>query len=228
MNPDIIKAIAFDLDGTLINTLPDMLAAANAMRQQLDLPSLPAERISSYIGDGIASLVHRALSDQIDGTVNAADWARGFQAFVSHYRANLCVDSTVYPGVTTALGLLKARQLPLAVITNKSARLATPLLQHLGLADDFSLILGGDSLTEKKPSPLPLLHTCQVFNIAPAELLMVGDSKNDLLAARAAGCPVALVSYGYADVGKLGADLVLDSIEALYTLLQPSASKTRQ
>lgn len=223
MKLDAIKAIAFDLDGTLVDSLPDLIAAANAMRTELGLPPLQDARIRAHVGDGIASLVHRAITDERDGQAPHEQWEQGFRFFVQYYRAHLTVHTTVYPGVTTALGLLKALQLPLAVVTNKSERLAQPLLQELGLADDFALILGGDSLPEKKPSAMPLLHTCQAFHIQPAELLMIGDSANDVRAARAAGCPVALVRYGYADADSLQADLVLDSLEALYGLLKPAA-----
>jgi phosphoglycolate phosphatase len=97
-----------------------------------------------------------------------------------------------------------------------------PLLQELGLADDFGLIIGGDTLPEKKPSALPLMHTCQAFGVKPDSLLMIGDSANDVRAARAAGCPVALVRYGYADADTLDADLVIDSLEVLYDLLRPT------
>lgn len=221
MKLDHIKALAFDLDGTLVDSLPDLTAAANAMRAHFGLPPLDDARIASHVGDGIASLVHRAITDKRDGSAAHEQWEEGFRFFVQYYRQHLTVHTTVYPGVTTAIGLFKALQLPLAVVSNKSERLAVPLLQELGLADDFGLILGGDSLPEKKPSALPLLHTCQVYNVAPETLLMIGDSANDVRAARAAGCPVALVRYGYADADTLDADLVVDTLETLYDLLRP-------
>lgn len=221
MKLEHIKALAFDLDGTLVDSLPDLVAAANAMRAHLGMPPLHDARIRAHVGDGIASLVHRAITDARDGLAPHTQWEDGFRFFVQYYRQHLTVHSTVYPGVTTGIGLLKALKLPLAVVTNKSERLAVPLLQELSLADDFGLVIGGDTLPEKKPSALPLLHTCQAFNVAPEALLMVGDSANDVLAARAAGCPVALVRYGYADADALDADLVIDSIEALYECLRP-------
>lgn len=219
-----IQAIAFDLDGTLVDTLPDLVAAANAMRQHLDMPPLSDERIRSHVGDGIASLVHRAITDERDGQAEHAVWEQGFRFFVQYYRQHLTVFSTVYPGVTTAIGLLKTLNLPLAIVSNKSERLALPLLQELGLADDFCLVLGGDSLPQKKPSPEPLLHTCKVLNIQPQALLMVGDSHNDVLAARAAGCPVQVVRYGYGDAATLDADGIVDSIEALYDMIKPTGA----
>jgi phosphoglycolate phosphatase len=221
MKLDHIKALAFDLDGTLVDSLPDLVAAANAMRAHLGMQPLHDERIQSHVGDGIASLVHRAITDDRDSLAPHEQWEEGFRYFVQYYRQHLTVHSTVYPGVTTGIGLFKALKLPLAVVTNKSERLAVPLLQELGLADDFGLIIGGDTLPERKPSALPLAHTCQAFNVAPEALLMIGDSVNDVLAARATGCPVALVRYGYGDADTLGADLVIDTFEALYDLLRP-------
>jgi phosphoglycolate phosphatase len=224
MNLQHIKAIAFDLDGTLVDSLPDLVAAANAMRAHLNLPALQDDRIREHVGDGIASLVHRAITDLRDGEAEPKLWEQGFLFFVQYYRQHLTVHTTVYPGVTTAIGLLKALNLPLTIISNKSERLVLPLLQQLGLADDFSLVLGGDSLIEKKPAALPLLHACQVLDISPDALLMVGDSHNDVLAARAAGSPVVVVSYGYGDAANLQADAVLDNLERLYDMMNPAGA----
>ena len=166
MNLKHINAVAFDLDGTLVDSIPDLAAAANAMREHLDLPPLPALRIQEHVGDGIASLVHRALTNERDGQADPALWERGYVFFIQYYREHLSDNTSIYPGVTDGLGLLRALQLPLAVITNKSERLALPLLEQLGLRDHFSLIIGGDTLAEKKPSALPLQHVCQVLGIA--------------------------------------------------------------
>jgi len=215
-----IRAVAFDLDGTLADTIPDLAAAANAMRLHFDLAPLLAERIQSHVGDGIASLVHRALTDERDGQAPIETWQAGFAFFVKYYHEHLCDYSRLYLGVEAGLDLLRARQLPLVVITNKSERFAVPLLQQLGLADRFSLILGGDSLPEKKPSALPLLHACEVLGIKPNELAMVGDSANDVLAARAAGSVAVAVSYGYGDAAKLQADAVIGNLAELYDLMK--------
>lgn len=215
-----IRAVAFDLDGTLVDSLPDLAAAANAMRAAFDLPPLPQERIQSHVGDGIGSLVHRALTDSRDGQAAATDWERGYAFFVRHYHEHLDEGTTIYPGVVDALALLRTLQLPLAVVTNKSERLALPLLERLGLRDYFSLVIGGDTLAERKPSAMPLLHTAQVLGVPPAALLMVGDSANDVLTARAAGSPVVAVDYGYADAMELKADLTVDNLARLYDLMK--------
>lgn len=215
-----IKAVAFDLDGTLVDSIPDLAAAANAMREHLGLPALAELRIQQHVGDGIASLVHRAITDERDGQADAALWERGFTFFVQYYREHLSVYSQVYQGVHDALGLLRALQLPQVVITNKSERLAVPLLEQLGMASAFSMVLGGDSLPEKKPSAMPLLHVCQTLGIRPDELAMVGDSHNDVLAARAAGSLAVVVRYGYGDADSLEADHVVDSLVELYDLFK--------
>lgn len=220
MNLKHIKAVAFDLDGTLVDSIPDLAAAANAMRQHLGLPALAEMRIQEHVGDGIASLVHRAITDERHGEAAAALWEQGFSFFVRYYREHLSDNTRVYPGVRDGLALLRALQLPLVVVTNKSEYLAVPLLQQLELRDAFSLVIGGDTLAEKKPSALPLQHVCEVLGINSSELAMVGDSENDILSARAAGAAALAVSYGYADASTLQADLVIGNLAELYDLMK--------
>ncbi|KJV25057.1 phosphoglycolate phosphatase [Aquitalea magnusonii] len=220
MNLKHIKALAFDLDGTLVDSIPDLAAAANAMREHLGLPALTDLRIQEHVGDGIASLVHRAITDERHGQADAAIWEQGFNFFVRYYHAHLTDNTTVYPGVRDGLGLLRALQLPVVVVTNKSEYLAVPLLEQLDLRDAFSLIIGGDTLAEKKPSALPLQHVCDVLGIQTSELAMVGDSENDILSARAAGATAIAVNYGYADASQLQADLVIGNLAELYDLMK--------
>lgn len=213
-----IQAIAFDLDGTLVDSIADLCAAANHMRAEMNLAPLPAEELTSYVGDGLSSLVHRALSGSKDGQADEASWAQGFTAFIAYYRTHLSVHTRSYPEVETALALFRNRGLPLAVITNKNEILAVELLCELGLADSFSLVVGGDTLSEKKPSPMPLLHTAKVLGVAIQNLLMVGDSANDILAAKAAGALSCGVTWGYADMGLLAQnpdtkpDIIIDHL----------------
>ncbi len=215
-----LKAFAFDLDGTLTDSIADLAAAANRMRAALGMPPLEPSRIQSHVGDGIASLVHRALTDERDGVADPALWEQGYTLFVTEYAAHLCDHTRLYPGVLDGLQLLKTLQLPLAVVTNKSERLAVPLLQKLGIADLFSLVIGGDTLAEKKPSGLPVRHAAEVMGVEPTQLGMVGDSVNDVKAARAAGAVAVAVSYGYEDVATLEADVVVDSLAQLYDLMK--------
>jgi phosphoglycolate phosphatase len=215
-----IKAVAFDLDGTLCDSIPDLAIAANKMREHLNLAPLAEMRIQEHVGDGIASLVHRAITDQRNAEAEPALWEAGYSFFIRYYREHLADHTLIYPGVKVGLELLKVLRLPLVVITNKSERLAVPLLEILELGDLFSLVIGGDTLPEKKPSALPLQHTAMVLNLKTEEIAMVGDSINDILSARAAGSPAIAVSYGYADAAQLGADIVIDNLAELYDLMK--------
>ncbi len=227
---DNIRALAFDLDGTLVDSIADLAAAANQLRRQAQLPELDEATLASFVGDGIGTLVHRTLTGQRQGIADEAEWQWGVAEFVRYYRQHLSVYTRPYAGVETALALLKSLGLPLAVVTNKSEVLAVSLLKDLGLADTFSLIIGGDTLTERKPSALPLLHTAEVLGVRPDELGMVGDSANDILAAKAAGCFSIGVRYGYADMTQLATDettrpdWVVGNLADIYELL---ASKRR-
>ena len=221
-----IHALAFDLDGTLCDTLPDLAAAANAARVHSGLAPLSTARIESYIGDGIPRLVHRVLLDARDGDADAAQHAAAYQYFTAYYGDHLHDATRLYDGVAATLAALRARGLPLAVVTNKNEPLARRLLAALGIADYFAHIYGGDSLPEKKPAPLPLLTAAARLGVASAGMLMVGDSANDIRAGKAAGCPVAAVTYGYADTRALHenpatrADYLIDRFAQLTDLIR--------
>ncbi len=216
-----IRAIAFDLDGTLVDSLPDLSRAANAVRAELGLPALADARVRSFVGDGAAMLMARTILDTPDASVDDSPLqTRARTAFQQHYLATLSTGTQLYPGVHDGLSALAERGLPLACVTNKPMVFTQPLLLVLGLSHYFSLVLGGDSLARKKPDPQPLAHTAQQFGVAPAALLMVGDSSNDILAARAHGSPVLAVSYGYTEsVAALQADGVIDSLAEIGPLL---------
>lgn len=222
---DNIHAIAFDLDGTLVDSIPDLAASANAMRIELGLKELPKEVVQSFVGDGISVLVHRALTNDYHGLADEAMWQRGFSAFVQHYAANIAHASRPYPGTEDGLALLKTLHLPLAVVTNKSERLAVQLLKDLQLADYFSLIVGGDTLAQRKPDPEPLRYTAELLGVKPENMLMVGDSHNDLLAAKAAGCIAVGVSFGYGNMAELAHDehtrphWIIDRLPEIYEQL---------
>jgi phosphoglycolate phosphatase len=193
----MIRAIALDLDGTLLDTLADLSAAANAARAAVGLPPLTPARIRSHIGDGMASLVHRSLTDQRDAEATPEQFALGMAGFNQHYQQHLGQHTTVYPGVHDALAAMQTAGWRLALVTNKSARFTQPLLQQCRLDHYFELVISGDTLPHKKPHPAPLMHVCQTFELQPPELVMIGDSHNDIAAAHAAGCPAVAVSYGF-------------------------------
>ena len=192
-----IKAVMIDLDGTLLDTIPDLAAATNSMLEELGHAPLPLDVVRTFVGKGIPRLVERALAGRIDGHADAAAMARALPVFERHYAAVNGRHTTIYPGVREGLQQLTAAGFPLACVTNKAGAFTTPLLEHMGLAHFFAQTIAGDTLARKKPDPLPLLHACAQFGVAPAQMLMIGDSLNDVQAARAAGCPVFCVPYGY-------------------------------
>ena len=177
--------------------------------------SMPFETIRTFVGKGIQNLVERTLAGHIDGGADAESVARAMPIYEKHYTAVNGRHTTIYPGVKEGLEKLKAMGLPLAVVTNKSGRFTLPLLEEVGFAPYFETVVSGDTLARKKPYPDPLLHACKALEIAPRDMLMIGDSLNDTQAARAAGCPVFCVTYGYNeghDVHDLDTDGIVESL----------------
>lgn len=195
--PHRLRGVLIDLDGTLIDTAPDLAAAANAMRADCGLPALPVARIATFVGKGAEVLVQRALTDDLDGHVDDETFARARAAFYRHYRAVNGTHAIVFEGVAQALELLHSKGLRIACVTNKPREFTVPLLERLALACAFDAIVAGDDVREKKPHPAIVLAACERLSIAPAQALMIGDSVNDALAARAAGMRVVLVETGY-------------------------------
>ena len=218
-----VKAVTIDLDGTLADTIPDLAAAANMMLCELQRPALDVELIRTFVGKGIPKLVERSLAGSIAGGASAGQMARAQPLFERCYAEVNGRHSVMYPGVGEGLEALRAMRLPLACVTNKSGRFTAPLLDHLGIARHFEQVIAGDTLPQKKPDPAPLLHACRGFGIAPREMPMIGDSVNDAHAARAAGCPVFCVPYGYnegRDVRELDVDAIVPSLIAAARLIE--------
>lgn len=228
MNPRFplrVKAVMIDLDGTLADTIPDLAAAANRMLRELGRPALDEGMIRTFVGKGIAKLVERALAGSVDGRATGEELARALPVFERCYDEVNGRYTTIYPGVTEGLRALQEIRMPLACVTNKSTRFTIPLLEHLKLAPYFAEVVAGDTLPQRKPDPAPLLHACRKFGIAPREMLMIGDSVNDAQAARAAGCPVFCVPYGYnegRDVRSLDVDAIVPSLIAATRLIRHS------
>ena len=206
-----IKAVVIDLDGTLIDTAPDLAYAAERMMADLGMPCPSPATVATYIGNGVSRLVKRVLTGDMDAEPDAALFDRALAFYQQHYGANVSRASRPFPGVVEGLKAFKAMGLHVACITNKAEQFTHPLLKDTGLFDYFELILSGDSLPRRKPDPLPLLHACQVFGIQPNALLLIGDSLNDTQAARAAGAAVFCVPYGY-NRGRPVAELDLDAV----------------
>lgn len=189
-----LQAAIIDLDGTLVDTLGDFDEALGAMSASLGLRRVGRDTISRMVGKGSEHLIRSVLAHLgADGALYEEAW----RAYQDHYLAINGRYSHVYPGAVQGLEILRERGLRLACLTNKPTAFALPLLQAKGLHGFFDVVFGGDAFERKKPDPLPLLKTCEALRSTPAATLMVGDSSNDARAARAAGCPVVLVTYGY-------------------------------
>jgi phosphoglycolate phosphatase len=222
-----IAAVMIDLDGTLLDTVPDLAAAAERMLTALDLPPRSQEEIRGFIGKGIPNLVQRCLEGRALGARADELRAEALALFQEFYFEESGRRTTIYPGVLEGLARLRALRLRLACVTNKAARFTAPLLERMGLAANFELVVSGDTLARKKPDPMQLAHICAEFELAPAAVLLIGDSVNDALAARAAGCPVLCVSYGYnegGDVHDLGCDAIVGSLTEAANLLKSARS----
>jgi phosphoglycolate phosphatase len=193
------KVILFDLDGTLVDSAPDLALALNHMLERLGREPFGTETIRTWVGNGAQTLVRRGLSGSgvVDETIDTAEVTRGLEIFLDYYARNLCVSTAAYPGVSRTLRSLKEKGYRLVLVTNKPYAFIQPLLEGLGMADLFEFCLGGDSLERRKPDPLPLLHASERLNVCVSECVMVGDSKNDIVAAKSAAMHSIGVSYGY-------------------------------
>ena len=214
-----LQAAIVDLDGTLVDTLGDFSAALAAMAGELGLQPVPTPVVAGFIGKGSEHLIQCALAHV---GAPAALYPRAWDAYQAAYRGLNGRHAEVYPGAAEGLQVLRAAGLRLACLTNKPGEFARDLLRAKGLAPFFEVVFGGDAFERKKPDPLPLLKTCAALGAAPGATLMVGDSRNDAVAARAAGCPVVLVTYGYnhgEPARTVDADGYVDSLAQLAGLL---------
>lgn len=194
----------------------DVANAANAARAAVGLASLPLETVQGFVGDGVTKLVERILPEERRDAFDAA-----LAAFLEFYAAHSLDHTTLYPGVRETVEAL-ARDLKLAVVTNKRRYLTMPILEGLGIARFFSQVVGGDGPLARKPSPEPLISVCEAEGIPPGESLMVGDSPTDVAAARAAGISVCGVTYGYKPVEVIraaGPDYVIDTFSEMLELV---------
>jgi phosphoglycolate phosphatase len=221
--PRRVRAVMIDLDGTLLDTAPDLAAAANAMMRDLGRPALDIATIRAYIGRGVAKLIKRCLAGRLDAADDPAPPpAAALDSFMHHYRDSNGRHASLYPGVIDGLTQLRAKGLPLACITNKAAAFTLPLLAATGLAVWFDEVVSGDTLPRCKPDPLQLTHVCRRFAVAPGDSVLIGDSVNDVRAARAAGCAVFCVPYGYnegEDVRSLDCDAIVATLRDAAALI---------
>jgi phosphoglycolate phosphatase len=224
-----IRAVAFDLDGTLIDTMGDLAAAVNLMLSMLGARELPEARVRALVGNGVEQLVVRALVESVGSSAtHAAQRSAALALFRRLYGQGLFQHSKVYPGVVPALRSLAAAGISMCCITNKDSVFAEPLLRAAGLSEFFAFTLCADRAEDRKPSPNMLLAACSRLGITPAEMLYVGDSSMDIAAARAAGSPVIAVNYGYGKDHVTGdamqADIRVDDMTEIVALCARAAA----
>lgn len=216
--------ILLDLDGTILETAGDLATATNRTLAEYGRPQVSEEQVRTWIGDGVRALVQFAFEATGDSDEALLDEAH--DRFMRHYADCFADRSHPFPGVVATLQHFREAGIPLAVVTNKAAAFTEPLLADLGIRDAFEIVISGDTLPEKKPSPLPLLHAAEWFGVEPADALMVGDSVSDVKAARAAGFAIVCMSYGYnhgQDIRAAEPDAVIDSMMELDRLLADAA-----
>lgn len=222
-----VGGVAIDLDGTLLDTIHDLAAAVNVLLVDWGERPLPKERIRVLVGKGMANLIRRAVAESrgiAPEAISAGDAQAALIGYQARYYALLGNETKIFPGVVDGLARLRGMGLPLAIVTNKASRFVRPHLICAGIEHYFDLVLGAEALPTKKPEPGPLLHVAHAFGVPPMQLLMVGDSINDAQAARAAGCPVVIVPYGYNEgepVQSIDADGIVPSLAAVADCIRP-------
>ncbi|WP_316366937.1 phosphoglycolate phosphatase [Candidatus Thiodiazotropha sp. CDECU1] len=220
------EMILIDVDGTLVDSVPDLAYCVDEMMKQLGRPPHGETKVRDWVGNGVERLVRRALIGRLDGEPEEAEFARAYPIFLELYAENTSKRSLLYPGIREGLDYLKGQGYRLGCVTNKAAQFTLPLLRDLGVHDDFEIVVAGDTLPKKKPDPMPLLHAAEQLSADPSAALMVGDSQSDVKAARAAGFQIVCMSYGYnhgEDIRHYNPDAVLDSLIEIRTLLENAA-----
>ena len=216
-----IALVVFDLDGTLIDSAPDLATAVDATLGDRNLPPAGVDKVRRWVGNGSYKLVERALADARDvagDTLDKAEVDAAHERFLIHYAAAPCDRTLLYDGVRECLEAMRARHIACVLVTNKPSAFLPAILERFELGPFFALTLGGDSLREKKPHPAPLLHAAEHTGIVPARALMVGDSRHDVQAGKAAGFRTLAVTYGYnhgEPIADSAPDHVTDSLAVL-------------
>jgi len=216
------EMVLIDVDGTLVDSVPDLAYCVDEMMKQLGMPVHGEARVREWVGNGVERLVRRALIGKLEGEPDEALFDQAYPIFIELYSENTSKRSCLYPGVKQGLEYLKSEGYKIGCVTNKAAQFTEPLLNDLGVSDYFSIVISGDTLEKKKPDPMPLLHAAKYFNVAPEQALMIGDSISDVKAARAAGFRIVCMTYGYnhgVDIREAKPDAVMDSMAELPDLL---------
>jgi phosphoglycolate phosphatase len=220
------EMILIDLDGTLVDSVPDLAYCVDEMMARLGRPAHGEAKVRDWVGNGVERLVRRALTGTLDGEPEEVEFERAYPIFLELYAVNTSQRSVLYPGVREGLDYLLEQGYRLGCVTNKASRFTLPLLREMGIHDKFEIVVAGDSLPQKKPDPLPLLHAAEQLGVKPADAMMIGDSQSDVKAARAAGFQIVCMSYGYnhgEDIRSYDPDAVIDSLSEIRSILESAA-----
>ncbi len=216
------EMVLIDVDGTLVDSVPDLAFCVDQMMGSLGRPPHGETKVRDWVGNGVERLVRRALVGQLEGEPPDEDFARAYPVFLDLYAENTSKRSALYPGVREGLDYLLRSGYSLGCVTNKAEQFTLPLLSDLGIRGAFGIVIAGDTLPVKKPDPGPLLHAAKHFGVPPTQSLMIGDSKSDVSAARAASFQIVCMSYGYnhgEDIRNYAPDAVIDSMAELPGLI---------
>lgn len=214
--------VLIDVDGTLVDSVPDLAYCVDEMLKVLDMPVHGEDKVRNWVGNGVERLTRRALIGQLDGEPDEALFEKAYPIFLDLYDKNVCERSCLYDGVREAMNFLKTTGVKIGCVTNKNAQFTLPILEKLGIKDDFEIIVCGDTLDKKKPDPLPLLHAAEKLGVTAAQSMMLGDSMSDVKAARAAGFDIVCMSYGYnhgEDIRDYNPDAVIDSMAEIKNII---------
>lgn len=215
--------ILIDLDGTLIDSVPDLAYCVDETMKQMDMPVRGEAAVRNWVGNGVQRLVERALINSVDGMPEQELMDKAYPIFLELYKENTSQRSCVYDGVVDGIEWMKAQGYRVACVTNKAEAFTVPLLKDKGLHDYFEVIVSGDTCEKKKPDPMPLLHAADLLGVSPENALMIGDSKSDVKAARAAGFHIFCMTYGYnhgEDIRDYNPDVVVDSFAEFVNYLE--------
>ena len=216
------KLVLIDLDGTLVDSVPDLAYCVDEMMKALGKAPWGVEKARGWVGNGVDRLVMRALTDTLWDDPDEATFNEAQSIFMKLYAENTSGRSCLYAGVEEGINYLKANGFKVGCVTNKAEAFTVPLLKDMGIYDKFDVVVSGDTTPKKKPDPLPLLYAAEQLNVQPDDCLMVGDSMHDVEAARKAGFQVVCVPYGYnhgCDIREAKPDAVIDSLAELKTLI---------
>lgn len=216
------EMVLIDVDGTLVDSVPDLAYCVDEMMKTLGLPEHGEAKVRNWVGNGVERLTRRALIGQLDGEPDDALFEKAYPIFLDLYDKNVCEKSCLYDGVPEAMEFLKNSGVKIGCVTNKNAQFTLPILEKLGIKDDFEIIVCGDTLSKKKPDPEPLLHAARELGVTPENSLMLGDSMSDVKAARAANFSIICMSYGYnhgEDIRSYNPDAVVDRMDEIKNLI---------